>query len=114
MITQRMLSAARAIANMTLYNFGKREGNVQAARETLDATKYDYETTNSRYRAIDQAGLLRISQHPRRFVTVRQATVKSRDQLVARSKRVLREVGTRAKIDVARAGSERWPARKPI
>jgi len=30
---------SQAIANMTLYNFGKREGNVQAARETLDATK---------------------------------------------------------------------------
>ena len=33
--------------NMTLYNFGKREGNVQAARETLEASKEDYETTNA-------------------------------------------------------------------
>jgi outer membrane protein TolC len=31
--------------NMILYNFGKREGNVQAARETLNATKQDYATT---------------------------------------------------------------------
>ena len=38
--------SSQAIFNMTLYNFGKREGNVQAARETLDATKQDYETTN--------------------------------------------------------------------
>src|SRR5947209_7755542 len=38
--------ASLATFNMTLYNFGKREGNVQAARETLDATKQDYETTS--------------------------------------------------------------------
>src|SRR5512145_1929371 len=37
--------ASQAIFNMTLYNFGKREGNVQAARETLNATKQDYATT---------------------------------------------------------------------
>ena len=30
---------SQASFNMTLYNFGKREGNVQAARETLDATR---------------------------------------------------------------------------
>src|SRR5688572_13703090 len=38
--------SSQANFNMTLYNFGKREGNVQAARETLDATKQDYATTN--------------------------------------------------------------------
>ena len=28
-----------------LYNFGKREGNVQSARDTLDATGFNYKTT---------------------------------------------------------------------
>ena len=32
-------------ASMTLYNFGKREGAVQSARDTLDATQYAYNTT---------------------------------------------------------------------
>src|SRR4030095_2561000 len=38
--------ASLATFNMTLYNLGKREGTVQAARETLDATKQDYATTS--------------------------------------------------------------------
>src|SRR5262252_1430627 len=31
--------------NLVLYNFGKREGNVQSARDTLDATNFNYKTT---------------------------------------------------------------------
>ena len=31
--------------NFILYNFGKREGAVQAARDTLSATGYNYKTT---------------------------------------------------------------------
>src|SRR5687767_9080228 len=36
---------SQANLNMTLYNFGKREGTVQAARETVDATREDFLTT---------------------------------------------------------------------
>ena len=35
----------RTGVNMILYNFGKREGNVQSARDTLDATNFNYKTT---------------------------------------------------------------------
>ena len=41
---------------MTLYNFGKREGLVQSARDTLDATQYAYNTTaNNIVLAVKQA-----------------------------------------------------------
>ena len=36
---------SQANLNLTLYNFGKREGTVQAARETVDATREDFSTT---------------------------------------------------------------------
>ena len=34
----------RTAVNMILYNFGKREGNVQSARDLLDATNFNYKT----------------------------------------------------------------------
>src|SRR5258706_5299620 len=36
---------AQGSANMTLYNFGKREGAVQSARETPDPTRYNLKPT---------------------------------------------------------------------
>src|SRR4051794_19395072 len=36
---------SQANINFILYNFGKREGTVQAARETVEATREDYLTT---------------------------------------------------------------------
>src|SRR5918996_772297 len=75
---------SRASFNMTLYNFGKREGTVQAARETLDATGYNYKTT-----------------------------VASRDLLVKQA-RGFYEVGTRARIDVVRAESNLYSAQADL
>ena len=104
--------SSQAIANYTLYNFGKREGNVQAARETLDATKYDYDTTNQDIvLSIKQAYYVYLASQA--LVTVRQATVKSRDQLV-RQARGFYEVGTRAKIDVARAEANLYSAQADL
>ena len=87
--------------NMILYNFGKREGTVQAARETLDATNYNYKTTiDSVIVGVKQAYYLYLGS--KAIVTVREDTVKSRELLVNQARGFF-EVGTRAKIDVARA-----------
>src|ERR1700757_2613760 len=45
-----------ANVTMTLYNFGKREGSVQSARDTLQATQYAYNvTSNNIVLAVKQA-----------------------------------------------------------
>lgn len=88
-------------STMTLYNFGKREGAVQAARETLSAQGHNFKTTadavvlgvKTAYYAYLQA---------RAIVGVREETVKSRDLLVKQARGFF-EVGTRARIDVAQA-----------
>jgi outer membrane protein TolC len=99
-------------ANMTLYNFGKREGAVQSARETLSATNYNYKTTvdavvvgvKQAYYAYLQAGAI---------VNVREDTVKSRDLLVQQT-RAFFDVGTRARIDVVRAESNLYTAQADL
>lgn len=104
--------SSQANVNMTLYNFGKREGAVQAARETLDATNYNYKTTlDSVILGVKQAyyGYLQA----RAIVQVREETVKSRDLLV-RQARAFYEVGTRARIDVARAESNLYTAQADL
>lgn len=104
------LSEARI--NMTLYNFGKREGTVQAARETLDATGYNYKT------AVD-AVIVGVKQsyyaylQARAIVTVREETVRNRELLV-RQARGFYEVGTRARIDVVRAESDLYNAQADL
>ena len=104
--------SSQAIVNMTLYNFGKREGNVQAARDTLDATKYDYETTNQDIvLSIKQAYYVYLGTQA--LVRVRQDTVRSRELLV-RQARGFYEVGTRAKIDVARAEANLYSAQADL
>ena len=98
--------------NMTLYNFGKREGNVQAARETLDAVKQDYTiTTQDIIFAIKQAYYVYLGAQE--LVRVRQETVRSRDLLV-RQARGFYEVGTRARIDVARAEANLFSAQADL
>jgi outer membrane protein len=98
--------------NLTLYNFGKREGNVQAARETLDASKQDYETTNQDIiLAIKQAYYNYLTAQA--IVNVRKDTVRSRDLLV-RQARGFYEVGTRARIDVARAEANLYTAQADL
>jgi outer membrane protein len=104
--------ASLANFNMTLYNFGKREGNVQAARETLNATKEDYATTTQDIvLAIKQAYYVYLGTQE--VVKVRQETVRSRDLLV-RQARGFYEVGTRARIDVARAEANLYSAQADL
>jgi outer membrane protein len=89
--------------NMILYNFGKREGNVQSARETVAATAFNYKTT------VDSVILgVKLAYYSylqaKAIVQVRVETVKNRD-LLTRQAQGFFEVGTRARIDVARAES---------
>ena len=103
---------SQATFNLTLYNFGKREGNVQAARETLAASKEDYATTT-------QDIVLGIKQAYYNYLTaqaivnVRKDTVRNRELLV-RQARGFFEVGTRARIDVARAEANLYTAQADL
>ena len=103
-----------SIANltMTLYNFGKREANVQSARENLSAGQQDYETTSQdTVLAIKTAYYLYLGTQA--IVNVRKDTVRSRELLV-RQARGFFEVGTRAKIDVARAEANLYSAQADL
>src|SRR5690242_14755435 len=69
--------SSTANASMTLYNFGKREGLVQSARDTLDATQYSYNTTtNNVVLAVKQAyyGVLQANA----LLAVNEETAKDR------------------------------------
>lgn len=104
--------SSQATFNMTLYNFGKREGNVQAARETLDAVQQDSATTNQDIvLSIKQAYYVYLGAQE--VVRVRQETVRSRELLV-RQARGFYEVGTRARIDVARAEANLYSAQADL
>ena len=94
--------------NLVLYNFGKREGNVQSARDTLDATGFNYKTTaDGVILGVKQAYFTYLGL--RALVKVADETVNSR-QLLADQARGFYEVGTRARIDVARADSNLYVA----
>ena len=104
--------SSQASFNYILYNFGKREGNVQAARETLTATKQDSATTNQDIiLAVKQAYYVYLASQA--LVTVRRETVRSRELLV-RQAQGFYEVGTRAKIDVARAEANLYTAQADL
>jgi outer membrane protein len=98
--------------SMILYNFGKREGAVQAARETLTAVDYNYKT------AVD-AVVLGVKQayyaylQAKAIVNVREDTVKNRDLLVKQTQGFF-SVGTRARIDVVRAESNLYTAQADL
>jgi outer membrane protein TolC len=97
---------------MTLFNFGKREANVQSARENLDAGQQDYQTTRQdTVLAIKTAYYLYLATQA--LVNVRKDTVRSRELLV-RQARGFFEVGTRAKIDVARAEANLYTAQADL
>jgi outer membrane protein len=103
---------SRTGVNMTLYNFGKREGTVQAARETLDATGFNYKTTlDGVILGVKQAYYFYLGA--KAIVTVREETVKNRDLLVNQA-RGFYEVGTRARIDVVRAESNLFTAQADL
>jgi len=96
----------------TIYNFGKREGAVEAARETLNATGHNYKTT------VDSVILGAKTSYyillgTQAIVKVREETVKNRELLVKQA-RGFYEVGTRAKIDVARAESNLYNAQADL
>ncbi len=94
--------------NLVLYNFGKREGNVQSARDTLDATNFNYKTTvDGVIFGVKQSYFTYLGL--RAIVKVREDTVKNR-QLLARQAQGFYDVGTRARIDVARAESNLYLA----
>jgi outer membrane protein TolC len=95
-----------------LYNFGKREGAVQAARETLNAIDYNYKTTvDSVILGVKQAYYVYLGA--KAIVKVREEQVQSRDVLV-RQARAFYEVGTRARIDVVRAESNLYTAQADL
>jgi outer membrane protein len=104
--------SSQANANMTLYNFGKREGTVQAARETLDATAFNYTATvNNVVLGVKQAyyGYLQAKA----IVKVNEDTVNER-QLVVNQTQGFFDVGTRAKIDVVRAEANLYSAQADL
>jgi outer membrane protein TolC len=108
--TDRAFERYQTQANfaITLYNFGKREGTVQSARDVLDVTSFNYKTS------VDDV-VVRVKQAYftylglRALVKVGEETVKNR-QLLARQAQGFYEVGTRARIDVARAESNLYVA----
>ena len=86
---------------MTLYNFGKREGTVQSARDTLTASQYSYNATaNNAVLTAKQAyyGILQANA----LVNVNEETVKNREALLRQSQSFY-EVGTKPKSDVTQA-----------
>jgi outer membrane protein len=88
-------------ASMTLYNFGKREGAVQSARDTLDATQYAYNTTaNNIVLAVKQAyyGVLQANA----LLRVNEETVRDREETL-RQTQGFYDVGTKPKSDVTQA-----------
>lgn len=99
---------SQALFTMTLYNFGRREGTVQAARETLGAEQQNYATTVQ-----DTALAIKTAYYnylaTQAFVNVAKGTLRNRELLV-RQARGFFEVGTRAKIDVARAEANLYNA----
>lgn len=87
--------------NMTLYNFGKREGLVQSARETLGATQYAYKVTaNNTVLAAKQAylGVLQANA----LLKVNEETVNDRE-VTLRQTQGFYDVGTKPRSDVTQA-----------
>ena len=93
--------SSTANVSMTLYNFGKREGLVQSARDTLDATQYAYNATaNNIVLAAKQAyyGVLQANA----LLRVNEDTVKDRE-VTLRQSQGFYDVGTKPKSDLTQA-----------
>jgi outer membrane protein TolC len=98
--------------SMILYNFGKREGAVQSARDTLDATRFNLKTTaDTVVLGVKQAFYSYLQS--RALQRVAEETVRDRD-LIVQQARAFFEVGTRAKIDVARAEANLYNAQSGL
>lgn len=104
--------SSQASFNMTLYNFGKREGTVQSARDTLDATRYNYQTTADTVVLGAKQAFFSYLQ-AQALVKVREETVRDRELLV-RQARGFYEVGTKARIDVVRAEANLYSAQADL
>lgn len=93
--------SAATNVTMTLYNFGKREGLVQSARDTLGATQYAYKVTaNNIVLAVKQAylGVLQADA----LLKVNEETVKDRE-VTLRQTQGFYDVGTKPRSDVTQA-----------
>jgi len=93
--------SSTANVSMTLYNFGKREGLVQSARDTLDATQYAYNATaNNIVLAAKQAyyGVLQANA----LLRVNEDTVRDRE-VTLRQSQGFYDVGTKPKSDLTQA-----------
>lgn len=104
--------SSRANFDMVLYNFGKREGTVQSARNNLEVNLNNFRTSEDEVvLAVKEAyyGYLQAEA----LVKVRAETVKDRELLV-RQAQGFYEVGTRPRIDVARAESNLFNARADL
>ena len=94
--------------SMILYNFGKREGLVQSARDTLDATQYAYNTTSNNISlAVKQAyyGVVQADA----LLKVNEDTVKSREVTLRQAKGFY-DVGTRPRSDLTQAEADLYLA----
>ncbi len=93
--------SSAASMNWTIYNFGRREGTVQEAKDNLESERFATQTTTEEVILGVKQAYYRYLQ-AKALVRVREDTVKDREWLVRRAKGFF-EVGTRAKIEVARA-----------
>ncbi len=101
--------SSAANINMTLYNFGKREGTVESARDTLEATQYAYKAAaNNVVLAVKQAyyGVLQANA----LLKVNEETVKDRE-VTLRQTQGFYDVGTRPRSDVTQAQANLYTAR---
>ena len=104
--------ASEGRVDYTIYNFGKREGAVEAARELLSVAGHNYKTAvDTVILGAKQAYYVLLGSQA--IVKVREETVKNRELLVKQA-RGFYEVGTRAKIDVARAESDLYTAQADL
>ena len=105
-------TSTTANVSMTLYNFGKREGAVESARDTLQATQYAYNATaNNVVLAVKQAyyGVLQANA----LLNVRQETLKDRE-LLLRQTEAFNEVGIKPRSDVTQAQANFFSAQADL
>src|SRR5215467_6991588 len=104
--------SSAANITMTLYNFGKREGLVESARDTLEATQQAYNvTSNNIVLSVKQAyyGVLQANA----LLKVNEDTVKSREETL-RQTQGFYDVGTRPKSDLTQAEANLYIAQASL
>ncbi len=104
--------SSSANVNWTIYDFGRREGTVQGARDSLDSRRFAERTSVEEVILNVKLTYYRYLQ-ARALVRVRKDTVKDRELLVRQAKGFF-EVGTRPKIEVARAEAALFGAKADL